>query len=151
MVLFTQHGFNTCIYTTATNPTGKQSPKTHKGGRASTLHHVGFKWRRLWAGDVKNDILFLVQYILPVVELNGIRTLETALGKGMFTLFHGSPAMFSWIKISGSEPANQRSNGYNVIEMGVAFPFFPFVLRQLQIYTFIKSQQLSKTKSLLLC
>lgn len=41
------------------------------------------------------ELTLLEQETLPVVEVNGIRTVETALGKGICTLFHGSPAMFS--------------------------------------------------------
>lgn len=41
------------------------------------------------------NVTFLEQETLPVVEVNGIRTEETAQGMGICTLFHGSPAMFS--------------------------------------------------------
>lgn len=45
----------------------------------------------------KNMKKLLTIYTLgvPVVELKCMLTVETALGKGMFTLFHSWPAMFS--------------------------------------------------------
>lgn len=56
---------------------------------------------------IAQDIYFLAldQRIVPVFWLKCIRTLDTALGKGMFTLFHGSPAILP-AETHGSQPAN---------------------------------------------
>lgn len=75
----------------------QQSQKKQGGQRVFTLLHVGFdrQKHRFMSKYRYMNVTFLEQENVPVVEVNGIRTVETALGKGICTLFHGSPAMFS--------------------------------------------------------
>lgn len=53
--------------------------------------------------DAPTSLCINVINYIPVERPNGIWTVETALGKGMFTLFHGSSAMLTSISSQTQE------------------------------------------------